>query len=117
MIFFKKSLWSIQGETCDPVEIEEEATRLGLPVLDPEEIVLGIDANFGVVEAIKSDGAARVLILDDTRESTLDDIIVPVSWIPRAFREEGAGIAWVERKYRCGVKGRFEPGSMRSEYE
>ncbi len=112
--FFDRHLDRIREKRSDSVALENEATFLGLPVLDPEESVVAINANFGIVEEVRND-QARVILLDDTDGHILDDFTVPINWLPLAYRDDGVGIAWVERRYASGVKGRFEPASTRED--
>jgi hypothetical protein len=53
------------------------------------------------------------MLLDDEDRNVEADLWVPINWLPRFYREEGAGVAWIERTYASGVKGRFEPASSR----
>lgn len=109
-VFFQMQLDQIQTNTSDPLTIEHEASMLGLPVLDSEEPPFGIEAYFGNVEEI--DGSlARIELLDQTDNGIQCVTSVPVNVLPMAYRHEGAGVAWVERQYVSGAKGRFEPAS------
>ncbi|MDA1013344.1 MAG: hypothetical protein O3A00_02700 [Planctomycetota bacterium] len=106
----------LQFGDCDSVNIENEAAELGLPVCDPEERVLEINANFGVVDSV-DDREARVILLDGNDQHLLDDFVAPLNWLPLAYRDSGTGVAWIERVYDSGVKGRFEPASALNQHE
>lgn len=108
--FFQQQLDQIQRQISDPLAIECEATKLGLSVLDTEEEPIGIEAFFGNVEEIEG-SLARIGLLDRTDGQLQCVTSVPVNWLPRTYRREGAGVAWVERQYSSGAKGRFEPAS------
>ena len=110
MAFFQRNLRSLGRQRITGERIENEAARMGLPVCDPEETVEAVSANFGYVDTIE-EHRARVVLLDEHDENAIADLWAPINWLPRAYREVGAGIAWVERKYRSGTKGRFEPAS------
>lgn len=114
--FLNRHLSLVRASRSDPVALENEAMALGLPVCHPEEHVLETRANFGIVEAIHGD-QARVILLKEIDNSVMDDRIVPKIWLPLAYQEDGRGVAWVERRYRSGVKGRFEPASTRGDDE
>ena len=110
MAFFQRNLRFLEQEEITGQRVENEGARLGLPVCDTEETVEGVAGHFGYVDTI--DGQrARVVLLDEHEKDSIADLWIPVNWLPRAYREDGAGIAWIERKYRSGVKGRFEPAS------
>jgi hypothetical protein len=72
--------------------------------------VEALAGSFGYVDTVEEQ-QARVVLLDEQDQNAIADLWVPIGWLPRAYREEGAGVAWVQRKYRSGVKGRFEPAS------
>ena len=108
--FLEQRLHKIRSGSDDPLWIEQEATRLGLPVRDSAELPIEITCHFGYVNAVE-DGIARVSIMDDDEAGVRYTIEAPVNWIPEAYRDDTARVAWVERRYPSGVKGRFEPAS------
>jgi hypothetical protein len=108
--FLRQKAELVETGSADAIAIENEARSLGLPVCDPQEEVTAVDAFFGYVESV-TDRKARVILLDDNDRHILDDMIVPSNWLPAAYRSEGSGVAWIERHYASGSKGRFEPGS------
>jgi hypothetical protein len=110
MAFFQRHLRLLQQGHLRADHVENEAARLGLPVCDTEETVEAVSARFGYVDTIE-DHQARVILLDEQDQNSVVDLWVPIVWLPRAYREEDAGVAWVEREYPSGVKGRFEPAS------
>lgn len=110
LVFFERSLQHVQEQRADAAALENEARILGLPVCDSEEPVVSVSADFGFVEEI-ADHEARVILLDEADREVKSDVTVPLVWLPSAYRREGAGVAWVERHYAMGVKGRFEPAS------
>lgn len=118
LYFFERNLRRVEEGRADAAALENEARILGLPVCDSEEQVISVSADFGFVEGIVNHEAeevvnheARVILLDEDDREVKSDVTVPLVWLPRAYRREGAGVAWVERRYVLGVKGRFEPAS------
>jgi len=90
--------------------IEQSAQKFGLHVCCPEDVVRELRAFFGSVET--TDGEyARIILLDAEEINIGHDGKVPLLWLPKAYREEGAGIAWIERVCDIGSVGRFEPAS------
>jgi hypothetical protein len=112
--FFLKQFELIKTGSADASQIENEARNVGLQVVDPQEKAIAIAAYFGVVEKVNADWA-RVILLDEQERRILDDRKVPLNWLPSQYRSEGAGVAWVERQYPSGPKGRFEPASTGEE--
>ena len=108
--FFDRNVPRVEERRADAAALENEARILGLPVCDSEEQVESVSADFGFVEEIV-DREARVILLDEADRDVQSDVTVPLVWLPSAYRREGAGVAWVERHYALGVKGRFEPAS------
>ena len=108
--FFGRNVQRVQEQKADAPGLENEARIIGLPVCDSQEQVESVSADFGFVEEIV-DHEARVILLDEADRELKSDVTVPLVWLPSAYRREGAGVAWVERRYALGVKGRFEPAS------
>ena len=108
--FLQKQFGLITKGEASPVTLENEAAAYRLPVCTPGEPVEAMSASFGFVEEI-TNHQARVILLDEDDREVKSDVTVPLVWLPRAYRREGAGVAWVERQYALGVKGRFEPAS------
>jgi len=111
-MFFQRHLRLLERGQLNATQIENEAARLGLPVCDPEETVESVSGRFGYVDTVDAQ-QARVILLDEREQGAVADLWIPVNWLPRSYRDEGAGVAWVERRYRSGTKGRFEPSSAR----
>lgn len=108
--FFERNLPRILEKRVNPSALENEARVFGLPVCEPAERVKDVSAYFGYVDKIE-DHLARVILLDCEDKQRAGDVTVPLVWLPAAYRREGAGVAWVERQYEGGVRGRFEPAS------
>jgi hypothetical protein len=113
--YFRRQLALFREGAANPMAIENEAAPFGFSVCLCTDSVLETTAWFGYVEEIENiDGVptARVILHDqDDREVEIDET-VSCAWLPQAYREEGAGVAWVERRYASGPFGRFEPASV-----
>lgn len=112
--FFGRNFGLLRAGTADAAAIENEATILCLPVMDATQRVVDMKAWFGYVEEIDDAGSTQLaqVVLHD--ENDLDVVVnetLPAIMLPEAFRHDGAGVAWVERHYRIGNLGRFEPAS------
>lgn len=108
--FLEEQLGKIRNGSNDPLSIEREATRLGLPVCHCTELPDKIICQFGYVNVVE-DGMARISIMDDDEAGVRYTVDVPLIWIPEAYRDDTARVAWVERCYSSGVRGQIEPAS------
>lgn len=108
--FFSWTFDLVKAENVRGVTIEREARKLGLHVCCPEDNIRDLRAYFGSVEGLEGH-YARIILLDAEEISIGHDGKVPLLWLPKAYREEGAGIAWIERVCDAGSVGRFEPAS------
>jgi hypothetical protein len=111
--FFDKHRGAIENGAGDAIAVEKDALDVGLRVCRPGRCPEAIEAaHFGYVEEA-DDEKARVALLDDRDENIVCLITVPCRLLPPAYRTDGAGIAWVARRYphSSEVEGRFEPAS------
>jgi DNA-binding response OmpR family regulator len=109
--FLQEQFTLVKNGVANALSIENKARAYGLPVCDPQEKVMAIVVYFGRVGKIEEQ-YVRVILVDDEDSHILEDRKVPCNWLPIAYRSEGAGVAWVERRYASGFKGRFEPASV-----